>query len=105
MIFVQGHGGDLRRIPLGFFLTCSELTRVPNEDGRESSIYLDLSLGRPPRFAGELNRWERGHLLSAFLAPVRRKAPQVRPVGIGVFSARLAYGEADFPRRVSLRLL
>src|SRR6266511_2563025 len=83
--FVERHQESLSRISVAYFLTCLDLTRVPEETGRAASIYLDPLLGHPPQAEGTLSIWENMHLLSSFLDSVRIRAPQVKPGSIGVF--------------------
>lgn len=38
----------LSRIPVAYFLTCLELTKVPQEQGPDVPIHADPELGQPP---------------------------------------------------------
>ncbi len=89
--FVKRHKETLSRIPVAYFITCLELTRVSEEKERDVATYLDPSLGRPPQVKGKLSFFEKTHLLSGFLDPVLKKAPQVKPVSVGVFRGKLDY--------------
>lgn len=93
------HRDALSRIPVAYFLTCIELTRVSQEPGRAASTYLDPLLGSPPRVDGKLSLWERAHLLSSFMGSVAGKTAQVKPVSVAVFRGRLDYSELGFVLR------
>jgi menaquinone-dependent protoporphyrinogen oxidase len=103
--FVKRHKETLSRIPVAYFLTCMELTRVFDEKLRDLSVYLDPSLGRPPKVEGKLSFFEKGHLSSAFLVPVLKKAPQVKPVSVGVFRGRLDYKKLDIISWLVMKLI
>jgi menaquinone-dependent protoporphyrinogen oxidase len=94
--FVKRYQEALSRIPVAYFITCMELTRVSEEKERDVAIYLDPSLGRPPDVEGKLNLFEKGHLLSSFLDPVLKMVPQVKPFSVGVFRGKLDYSKLDF---------
>lgn len=81
---------------MAYFITCMELTRIPEEKASDMEVYLDSSLGRPPKVVGKLSAFEKGHLLSAFLDPVLAKVRQVKPFSAGVFRGKLDYSELDF---------
>lgn len=93
--FVERHREALSRVPVAYFIVCLELTRVSEEKERDVAIYLDPSLGRSPQVEGKLTFFEKTHLLSGFLNPVLQKAPQVKPVGVGVFRGKLDYSKLD----------
>jgi menaquinone-dependent protoporphyrinogen oxidase len=94
--FLERQQGFLSRIPVAFFITCMELTKTDEENRSNILIYVDPLLGRPPRRDGKLNLFEKGHLLSAFLEPVLKKVPQVKPFSVGVFRGKLDYSKLDF---------
>ncbi len=102
--FVQTHRAVLSRMPVAYFLTCVDLTRVPEEMGRDASIYLDPLLGHPPQAEGTLSIWEKMHLLPGFMNSVLRKAPQVKPVSIGVFRGKLDYSELRLTHWLLIKL-
>jgi len=103
--FVETHKETLSRIPVAYFLTCLELTKVPEEKGRDASIYLDPLLGNPPRVEGKLSMWEKAHLLSGFMDSVLEKAPQVKPVSIAVFRGKLDYSKLSFTHWLVMKLI
>jgi len=91
--FVQTHREVLSRMPVAYFLTCVDLTRVHEDMGYPVSIFVDPKLGNPPKAKDKLSIWEQMHLLSNLMDPVFRKAPQVRPVSIAVFKGRLDFSQ------------
>ena len=103
--FLYRHQETLSRIPVAYFITCLELTRVSEETHRDIAIYLDPSLGRPPQVEGKLSFFEKTHLLSAFLEPILKKVPQVKPVGVGVFRGKLDYNKLDFISSLVMKLI
>jgi menaquinone-dependent protoporphyrinogen oxidase len=103
--FVRRHEGRLSRIPVAYFLTCLELTRVQDGQALGISFFLDPFLGRPPKIEGKLSSFEKAHLLSAFVEPVLTEAPEVKPVSVGVFRGKLDYSQLDFLSWLVMRLL
>jgi menaquinone-dependent protoporphyrinogen IX oxidase len=103
--FVKRHKEALSRIPVAYFITCMELTRVSQEKERDAAIYLDPSLGRPPHVEGKLSFFEKTHLLSGFLDPVLRKVPLVKPFSVAVFRGKLDYSELDFISWLVMKLI
>jgi menaquinone-dependent protoporphyrinogen oxidase len=93
--FVKRWQEALSRIPVAYFITCMELTRVSEAKERDLVVYLDPSLGTLPQVVGKLNLFEEGYLLPAFLDPVLKKVPQVKPLSVGVFRGKLDYSKLD----------
>jgi len=56
---LEKHQEVLSRIPVAFFLTCMELTKILGEKKGDMSIYLDPKLGRPPKAEGKLTFFEK----------------------------------------------
>jgi menaquinone-dependent protoporphyrinogen oxidase len=102
---VTNSEGVLSRMPVAYFLTCLELTEVSDGEGPGIPVYLDPLLRTPPRVAGKLDSFERTHLLSKFLEPVLRKAPQVKPVSVGVFRGKLDYSELSLISWLVMKLI
>ena len=103
--FVKIHKEVLSRIPVAYFLTCLELTKVSEEKSRDVSIYLDPLLGKLPQVEGKLSFFEKTHTLSAFLDTVLKKVPQVKPVSIGVFRGKLDYSKLSFTHWLVMKLI
>ena len=93
--FLKTYQEALSRIPVAYFITCMELTRVSEEKASDMAVYLDPSLGSSPQVVGKLSAFEKGHLLSNFLDPVLKKFLQVKPFSVGVFRGKLDYSELD----------
>jgi len=102
---LERHQAVLSRIPVVFFLTCLELTKDLEDKKSDMSIYVDPSLGRLPRAEGKLTFFEKGHLLSAFLDPMLKKVPQVKPFSVGVFRGKLDYSKLDFISSLVMKLI
>jgi menaquinone-dependent protoporphyrinogen oxidase len=94
--FLKRHHETLSRIPVAYFITCLELTRISEEKTRDMAVYLDPSLGNPPQVVDKLSFFEKTHLLSVFLEPMLKKVPQVKPFNVGVFRGKLDYSKLDF---------
>jgi menaquinone-dependent protoporphyrinogen oxidase len=94
--FLKRHQETLSRIPVAYFITCMELTRLSEKKAHDMAVFLDPSLGRAPHVAGKLSLFEKSHLLSAFLDPVLKKVPQVKPFSVGFFRGELNYSKLDF---------
>lgn len=102
---LERHQVVLSRIPVASFLICLELTKTVEEKKRDMSIYVAPSLGRPPRLEDKLTFFEKGHLLSAFLDPILKKVPQVKPFSVGVFRGKLDYSNLDFISSLVMKLI
>ena len=98
--FLKRHQEALSRIPVAYFITCMEL--LSEKKARDMAVYLDPSLGRPPQVVGKLSLFEKSHLISAFIDPVLKKVPQVKPFNVGFFRGKLNYSKLDF---ISLLLM
>ena len=102
--FVQTYREILSRMPVAYFLTCVDLTRVPEEMIYPVSLFIDPGLGNSPSRKDKLNMWEQMHLLSRFMNSVFTKAPQVRPVSIAVFKGKLNFNQLRFVDWLPIRL-
>ncbi len=103
--FVERHKEALSRVPVAYFFTCLELTRIPEEESRDVSIYLDPSLGNPPQVEGKLSLFEKGHTVLSFLDPLLRKVPLVKPINVGFFKGKLDYSKLDFISWLVMKLI
>jgi menaquinone-dependent protoporphyrinogen oxidase len=89
------HRAVLARLPVAYFLTCLELTRVPAASHRGVPIVVDPDLGTLPRNPGKLTYWERSHLVSGLVDQMLDAAPDVTPVSVGVFRGRMRYSDLN----------
>jgi menaquinone-dependent protoporphyrinogen oxidase len=103
--FLEKQQEFLSRIPVAFFITCMELTKTDEENRSNILIYIDPLLGRPPRRDNKFNLFEKGHLLSAFLEPMLKKVPEIKPSNVGVFRGKLDYSKLDFFSSLVMKLI
>ncbi|UCF97607.1 MAG: hypothetical protein JSV89_20910 [Spirochaetaceae bacterium] len=109
--FIRRHQEHLKRIPVAYFMTALSLTDsgLHTVEGNEGisgiDIYRDPSLLKQPRNPDFLSFRERRSSLRAYLAPVLKKAPLVKPVSIGLFAGKLDYRKLKFPQMVFVMLL
>lgn len=89
------HRAALASIPVAYFLTCLELTRIPAASHRGVPIVVDPDLGALPRIPGKLSYWERSHLVSGLVDQLLGAAPDVTPVNVGVFRGRMRYSDLN----------
>ena len=89
------HRAVLARLPVAYFLTCLELTRIPEATHRGVPIVVDPDLGSLPRTPGKLSYWERSHLVSGLVDQLLDAAPDVAPVSVGVFRGRMRYSDLN----------
>jgi len=82
-----------------------ELTEGPPVEVFAFSTTVDPHLARAPRNAGRLTSFERMHLLSYILTPIKKHAQQVKLVSVGVFRGKLSYRELDPVSRVGMKLI
>lgn len=74
--FVEGQRKTLSEMPVAYFLSCLTLAQ-PNE---------------------KTQKWA-----EAFLDPLRKAVPEVKPVGVGLFAGVLDYGKMSFPVRMIMK--
>ena len=102
--FLRRYQEALSTMPVACFLTCLELTKIPEEKTLAIPVYADPLLGRPPAAEGRLSFFEKTHLVSAFLAGLLKGASQVKPVSVGIFRGKLDYSKLDWISRLGMRL-
>jgi len=88
MRFVKKHQHDLAKVKVGYFLTAMSLTQTDHQLP-ETPVAVDPGLAKPPKRSGRLSFRERWATLDEYLKPVLKAAPEVRPVGVGVFAGKL----------------
>lgn len=102
--FVKRHHHDLARVKTAYFLTAMSLTQTDHHLG-EMPLAVDPGLAKPPKHPGRLAFRERFTTLDEYLRPVLKAAPEVKPVGVGVFAgkldpARLSWWQRFFVTRI-----
>lgn len=102
--FLRRHADGLRRVPVACFLTCMELTTIPETVYRGVPVTLDPDLGGPPRSPGKPTSWERSHLVSMLADHLIGAAPGVSPAGLAVFRGKVDDSVVGPAGRLVLRL-
>jgi len=102
--FVKMHQGELARVKVAYFLAAMSLTQTDHHLGAVP-LAVDPGLAKPPRQAGRLSFRERFCTLDEYVGPVLKAAPEVKPLGVGVFAgkldpARLSWWQRLFVLRV-----
>ncbi len=77
MDFVQRNRGVLRQVPVAYFLVCMTMSEPTEEKRRKVLAYLD---------------------------PVLKAVPEVKPVKIGTFAGALNYGNLSSPTKMIMKL-
>jgi len=75
LTFVGAHREALSRVPVAYFVVCLTMSRDTEENRCTVDAYLDV---------------------------VRRRAPQVKPVDVGLFAGALDYGKLTPPIKATL---
>ncbi len=75
--FVEGNRGVLQHVPVAYFMVCMTM-REPTEENRQNVL--------------------------AYLNPVLKAVPQVRPVKVGAFAGALNYGNLSMPIKMAMKL-
>ena len=103
--FLSKHRSALRRIPVACFLTCMELTDVPELNHLTHPTYVDPSLALLPAVQGKLTLFERTHLLSGFIDRLLAGSPEITPVSVAVFAGKVDYATLDPFSRFVMRMI
>lgn len=103
--FVRRHRDALSRIPVAYFMTALSLTDDKTEDLEGIHIYKDPGLLKEPKNPEALSFKERRSSLGAYLEPVLKKAPRIKPLSIALFAGKLDYRALKFPQMVFVMLL
>ncbi len=103
--FVQRHQQTLSRLPVAYFLTALSLTQTANGHVDGLAIYQDPTLAKPPKNEQRPSYKERYASVPNYLAPVLKKAPNVRPVSVGFFNGKLDAARLDLFSRLFVTLV
>jgi len=103
--FIRDHRDALDHRPTAFFLTCMELTDVPDTKHPGLPIVVDPLLARPPATPGKLTVFERTHLPSDFIDRLLAGAPEIMPISIGIFAGKLDYATLDPVSRLAMKMI
>jgi len=103
--FIRDHRAALGHRPTAFFLTCMELTDVPDTKHPGLPLVVDPLLARPPATPGKLTMFERTHLPSDFIDRLLAGAPEIRPISIVIFAGKLDYATLDPVSRLAMRMI
>jgi menaquinone-dependent protoporphyrinogen IX oxidase len=93
--FLKKYQGALSQMPVAYFMTALNLTRISQESVNEVPIYCDSRLPRAPQNPDKLSFKENYATPSRYLDPVLKKAPKVKPVSVGFFGGKLDYSRLN----------
>ena len=93
--FVAQHQQALSQVPVAFFFTAMNLTKTPEKSVGTAPIYRDPVLAKAPRDPDRLSYKENHATVASYLGPVLKKAPLVKPVGVGFFGGKLDYSNLN----------
>jgi menaquinone-dependent protoporphyrinogen oxidase len=93
--FLRKHQGGLSQMPVAYFVTALNLTKTSQESVDGVPMYCDPRLPKAPDNPDKLSFKENYATPFRYLAPVFRKAPNVRPVSVGFFGGKLDYSRLN----------
>ncbi len=87
--FVKKYQHGLNKGKVAYFITAMSLTQKENQIPRETAIYVDSRLVKPPKDPNRLSFRERYATVDEYLQPVLKAAPAVKPVSVAFFGGKL----------------
>jgi len=87
--FVKKNRQALGKLQVAYFLTAMRLTQTGESQIGGIPASIDPELAVPPAKPGRLSLTERYAAPAHYLEPVRKAAPDVRPLSVGFFGGRL----------------
>jgi menaquinone-dependent protoporphyrinogen oxidase len=103
--FLKKYQGALSQMPVAYFMTALNLTRISQESVNEVPIYCDPRLPRAPQNPHKLSFKENYATPSRYLDPVLKKAPKVKPVSVGFFGGKLDYSRLNILHMLFVMLI
>ncbi|MBI5960946.1 MAG: flavodoxin domain-containing protein [Chloroflexi bacterium] len=93
--FVAKHQQALSGKRVALFMTCYSLTKADEGGVMGIPVVLDPARATAPKNPAHLSRTEKYALPSAYLGPVLKKAPQVKPVSVAFFGGKVDYSKLN----------
>jgi menaquinone-dependent protoporphyrinogen oxidase len=103
--FLEAHQLDLNQKPVAYFLTALSLTRMSQKDLNGIPIFQDPALAKAPKNAAKPSLKESYATVANYLAPALKKAPRVRPVGVGFFAGKLNFHKLNLCSRLFVQVV
>jgi menaquinone-dependent protoporphyrinogen oxidase len=103
--FVARHQAALRQKPVAIFIMCLELTRSTEDTVGGVPIYQDPSLGHLPAKPTRLSFKEKQTTPTAYLGPILKKAPGIKPVSVGFFKGKLDYSTLSLLPKLFVKVI
>lgn len=103
--WLASHQTALAQKPTALCITCLELTRTATEQIAGVPIYIDPQIGHPPRNADRLSFKEKQTSIDRYVRPVLDRAPQVKPVSVGIFGGKLDYSKLGLLPQLFVRFV
>jgi menaquinone-dependent protoporphyrinogen oxidase len=103
--FLKRHQDALSQIPVAYFITAISLTRTAQDSVNGVPIAYDPRLPKAPQNPDKLSFRERYATPTNYLAPVLKKAPQVKPVSVAFFGGKLVYTDLNILQMLFVMLI
>lgn len=91
--FIMKNQESLKDIPVAYFTTQLNLTKLPETKISGVPIFLDPKLAKSPNQSNKMNIVEKKGTPASCMGSTLKKAPMVKPVNIGFFGGELDYGK------------
>jgi menaquinone-dependent protoporphyrinogen oxidase len=90
--FIRQHRQELSRVPVAYFFMAVSLTHQGETQVNGVPVWVDTRRAVSPKEPGRFGFRERYSLVSNYLGPVLRAAPEVNPVSAAFFGGKLDLG-------------
>lgn len=103
--FIAQNQEALKDMPVAYFTTQLNLTKLSETDVNGVTIFLDQKLAKPPVNSDKMNISEKHGTPASCVGPVLEKAPLVRPISVGFFGGKLDYSTLKLLPRLFVKLI
>jgi menaquinone-dependent protoporphyrinogen oxidase len=103
--YITMHKDILASKPVAYFITALNLTDTGETHMKDTPIYKDENLARPPHKPGKLNLKERRTSIAGYLNPILAAAPSVIPSSIAFFGGNLDFRKLKWKQILFVKLL
>jgi menaquinone-dependent protoporphyrinogen oxidase len=87
--FVKKYQQGLSKGKVAYFITAMSLTQIENRNSRETAIFVDSRLAKPPNDPNRLSFRERYATVDEYLQSILKAAPALKPVSVAFFGGKL----------------
>jgi menaquinone-dependent protoporphyrinogen oxidase len=105
MEFLKRHQAALSQLPVALFITCVTQTDAGDGHVGEIPVVLDPGRAQPPKNPGRLGLAEKNTIPAAYLEPILKAAPQVKPVEVAFFGGVVDFSTLGLPAKFILRVI